>query len=64
MGNQYTEKATEIEKLEITAENLNQIELPEKAKIFLDDKYSYRAVDWTGIDLSPLKEKKELKRIK
>ena len=60
MNNQYTEKITEVEELEIKAESLEQIELPEKVKIFLDDKYSYRAVDWKGIDLSPLKEKKEL----
>ena len=60
MNNQYTEKITEVEELEIKAETLEQIELPEKVKIFLDDKYSYRAVDWNGIDLSSLKEKKEL----
>ncbi len=60
MSNQYTEKITEVEELEIKADTLNQIELPEKIKIFLDDKYSYRTVDWEEIDLSPLKEKKEL----
>ena len=48
MSNQYTETITNVEELEVNAESLEQIKLPKKAKIFLDDKYSYRAVDWTG----------------
>jgi len=52
MKNKYTEKITDLENIEITADNLEQIELPEKIKIFLDDKYSYRGVEWEEIDLS------------
>jgi len=61
MKNKYTEKITDVENIEITADNLEQIELPEKIKIFLDDKYSYRGVEWEEIDLSGLKQNKEVK---
>ncbi|SIQ02382.1 glycoside hydrolase family 43 protein [Halanaerobium kushneri] len=58
--NNYTEEITKIEAIAIVSSDPAAIELPEKIKIFLDDKYSYRGVQWENIDLDELKAKGEL----
>ncbi|RCW58744.1 family 43 glycosylhydrolase [Halanaerobium sp. ST460_2HS_T2] len=58
--NNYTEEITKIEAIEIVSSDPAAIELPEKIKIFLDGKYSYRGVQWENIDLDELKAKGEL----
>lgn len=60
MENKYTEKISRVEDIKITAADPAEIELPDQVKIYLDDKYSWRSVDWEDIDLKKLKEEKEI----
>ena len=58
--NNYTDQITEIESLEITASDPTKIKLPEKVKIYLDDKFSYRGVSWEALNLDKLKTEGEI----
>jgi len=58
--NNYTDQITEIESLEITASDPAEIKLPEKVKIYLDDKFSYRGVSWEALNLDKLKTEGEI----
>ena len=60
MENKYTEKITRVEDIKITVSDPAEIELPNKIKIYLDDKYSYRSVEWEDIDLDKLKNEKKI----
>lgn len=61
MNNQITDKITKIEDIVIDASKSKEINLPEKVKIFIDDKFSYRAVEWEKVDINSLAGKKEIK---
>ncbi|TDO92079.1 GH43 family beta-xylosidase [Halanaerobium saccharolyticum] len=56
MNNNYTEKINKIEEIKLSTSDINSIELPDKIKICLDDKYSYRGVEWEKVDLEKLKK--------
>lgn len=58
--NNYTEEITETENIEITVSDPAEIRLPEKIKVFLDDKYSYRGVSWESIDLEKFKTESKI----
>ena len=60
MKKKYTEKITDVEDIKICESDLNNISLPESVKIFINDKYSQRGVDWNKIDYEKLKKEKEL----
>ncbi|MFW5979166.1 MAG: family 43 glycosylhydrolase [Halanaerobium sp.] len=58
--NYCTEKITGVEELEINAAEPGEIKLPEKVKIFIEDKYSYRGVSWESIDFGKLRAEGEI----
>lgn len=60
MENKYTEKVSRVEDIKITAADPAEIELPDKVKIYVDDKYSCRSVEWEDIDLEKLKKQKKI----
>lgn len=60
MDNKYTEKITDVEDIKINVSNLKEINLPQSIKIFINDKYSQRGVEWNPIDFKKLKKEKEL----
>lgn len=60
MNNKYPEKITDIEDIKIHVSDLEEISLPQSIKIFINDKYSQRGVEWNPVDLEKLKNEKEL----